>query len=382
MKIGIIEFLYHHIFLYSLALIAKACGAKVTIFTTSHIYGLVAPLFGKRVNEFDWIFKNDKETRWAFLKRVQFMSSKLDLLFVNTLQGTLFSPIYTQFKPKCKAILVMGRVTDWFEPEIQVQILRNFCNRSYRCLIPYVFAKRILPIYDAVVVHTIPFKEYLERHGYKRNVYVLPYAIYEKPEYEILKSNNDRVKFLVTGSLERIRRDYEGLLNAFEIVWNSGFENAELTLLGRPEDKYGIKIMSRAKSLRNRGYKIKYFYKYIPEDIYNNEVCSANILINPVRPEMYAHGMFMSGLVEAIRHAKPGVYPTSFYVPTELSSSSLFYDKIEELHDLLLNTFLKNRQTLENLSQNAILNTEPFSLQKVASYFQEKIIKQFLSYQN
>lgn len=73
---------------------------------------------------------------------------------------------------------------------------------------------------------------------------------------------------------------------------------------------------------------------------------SADIIINPIRLKNYPYGGFTAGLVEAIRHAKLGIYPARFQILEELTSSSLFYNKIEELPDLIKN-LLDNRELLQ-----------------------------------
>ena len=99
------------------------------------------------------------------------------------------------------------------------------------------------------------------------------------------------------------------------------------------------------------------------------------MVICPIKQETYPYGGFTAGLVEAIRHAKPGVYPNGYIVPNELLSSSLFYDKIEELPKLIENNFLNSAVFLGNLLKNTRANSEKFSLQHVSNYFQESILQ-------
>ncbi len=102
------------------------------------------------------------------------------------------------------------------------------------------------------------------------------------------------------------------------------------------------------------------------------------MVICPIKLETYPYGGFMACLVEAMRQAKPGIYPTGYIVLKEVETSSLFYERIEELPNLIENKILNNRESLEKLSKNAIINSEKFSLQQVTNYFKESVVKKLL----
>jgi len=363
-EIGILEFLYHHIFLYSLASVAKNSGANVTIFTTEKIYRLVAPLFKDNVKKYIWMIKGEDEKLSHFLRRVETIASqKIDLLFLNTLQGGVgLHFLFWLFNPKCKTILVAGRATGWFGDKYR------FSLRRYK----HFMKKRILPKFNAIVVHTQTLKDYALAHHYGKEIFVLPFSIYGGNA--VVKTDTEKIKFIVPGSITEYRRDYDSLLNAFEKIWYSA-KNIKLTLLGWPNGEYGKKIIGRCRCLRQQEFNIQFYDEYIPEEVFRNETISADVIINPIRLKNYPHGMFTSGLVEAIRHAKPGIYPTGYIVPKELLSSSLFYDRIEELPHLIENKILNSRESLEKLSKNAIINSEKFSLQRVTNYFREYLLK-------
>lgn len=123
MNIGVLEFRCHHIFLYSLASVAKNSGANVTIFTTKDLYALVVPLFKDTINGYRWIIRNESEKLLHFLKRVETVANQeIDLLFVNTLQGSVRPYIsYFLFNPTCRKVLGTGRVTKWFGSEYHLQ---------------------------------------------------------------------------------------------------------------------------------------------------------------------------------------------------------------------------------------------------------------------
>lgn len=373
-KVGILEFLYHHIFLYSLASVARKSGAEVTIFTTENLYHLVAPLFGNESEDYRWFIRFSQEGLRAFLKRVEkIASTELDLLFVNTLQGGAPDWLtYWTFAPKCKTVLVTGRITDWFGDSYRLAPQRDIKGLLHHNTQRFV-TRRTLPRYDGIVVHTETMKDYALRHRYDKDVFVLPFSVFEGSPPG--NGNSGKVKFVVTGKISDYRRDYDELLDAFEKLWSSGRSEISLTLLGWPQGSYGERIIGRCRLLKQRGFNIRFFEHYIPEEIFMDEIADADVLINPIKPDTYIHGMFMSGLVEAIRHAKPGIYPLGYTVPEAFLSSSLFYNRIEELPELIANNFLDNPRFLKELSRQAVANSEAYSLERISDYFKDTVLE-------
>lgn len=376
MKIGIVEILYHQVFLYSLASVARESGADVTIFTTKKLYNLVIPLFTDRIKNYRWVIKRENESRTSFLKRVEKIANKeIDLLFVNTIQGNSCYPFYF-FNPKCKSILVTGRVTEWFGDKFKLISfnLKSLLNCNLQCIL----RKKILTKYEAVIVHTETLKDYALAKGYMKDIFVLPFTVYNS--ITPLKRIEKKLKFVVTGSIAKHRRDYDGLLKAFEETWNHSHKDVCLTLLGQPIGEYGERIINRCRLMKEQGFDIQFYNEYIPEEIFNREITSSDIIVNPIRLQNYRYGCFTAGLVGAIMHAKPGIYPAGFIVPKELLSSSLFYGGINKLDYLIEQKILNNdRGILEKLSKNAKENSEKYSLQEITIAFKDlcrRIIKE------
>lgn len=130
--------------------------------------------------------------------------------------------------------------------------------------------------------------------------------------------------------------------------------------------------------MKEQGFGIKFYNEYIPEEVFKPEIVASDLIINPIKLETYQYGGVTGGFVEAIRQGKPGIYPTGYIVLKEVETSSLCYERIEELPNLIENKILNNRESLEKLSKNAIINSEKFSLQQVTNYFRESVVKKLL----
>lgn len=372
MKIGMLEFLYHHIFLYSLAIVAKESGADVTIFTTKKLYNLVIPLFKDKIKNYRWVIKREDESRTSFLKRVEgIVNKEIDLLFINTIQGNLCFQSIT-FRPKCKNILVTGRVEEWLGNKYKPNTFRprGFIGYNMR----YFSRKIILRRFNNLLVHTESLKNYVVKKGYKKEVFVFPFTIYNGDVK--LKVDFRRIKFIVLGAVDETRRDYILILKIFEKIFKCKNKNIELVLLGRTMGNYGKKIIEYSQQLQKRGVNIKFYNKYVPEDVYYKETISSDIIINPIRLEKYPHGGYTAGMVDAIRYGKPGIYPNGYIVEKRLISSSMFYRDNDDLYHLI-KKIINNKIFLENLVIKAKENSEKFSLENMTKYFRENILEKF-----
>jgi glycosyltransferase involved in cell wall biosynthesis len=187
----------------------------------------------------------------------------------------------------------------------------------------------------------------------------------------------DKLNFITIGTLNHKRRDYDGLLDAFERLFDSGTKKFTLTLLGAPVDRRGFQLIDRCKTLMEKGLDINYYTEYIHEDVVNEKILSADVIINPNYVDMYGRGTF-GAIVKAMQFAKPGIYPANSLHHEELISSSLIYNNIEELPGII-EDLLINPENLKKLSQNALINSEKFSFKAVAKKFQESVLKSHLT---
>jgi len=147
-------------------------------------------------------------------------------------------------------------------------------------------------------------------------------------------------------------------------------------VLGAPIESRGWQIVDRCRKLIAKGLDITFYTEHVPEEQIVEQISSADILISPNHVSMYGTGTF-GAIVKAIQFAKPGIYPVNSLHHEELTSSSLFYDKIEELPSIIEN-LLSDPESIKELSQKAHINSEKFSLDKVAKDFQEYVLKKYL----
>lgn len=372
-NIGVMELHADAEIIFYEASLAKYCNANVTIFTTKLQYERVLPFFKNDKDDYTWIIQQEGEKLPGFLKRIEeYCNNKIDLLFANTFYVFPHHQIYYYlFRPKSKIVQVAGRIEYWFGEwyPLKFNSIKEFIL-SILFNISQFIRKRTLPKLDGLWVENKDAYKYAVLKGYNKNIACLPYQYYMGmiPSHE----HSDKLKFITIGTLNNHRRDYTGLLDTFETLFDSGRKNITLTLLGAPVDRKGFQIIDRCRRLIEKGLDIKYYNEYVPEDVVNEEILSADIIINPNYVSMYGRGTF-GAIVKAMQFAKPAIYPINSLYHEELISSSLFYNKIEELPGIIEN-LLNNPDKLKELSTNALVNSEKFSLKIVAQKFQESLL--------
>ena len=386
-NIGILEIKYHHIYLYNLCKICKTENTEVTVFTTPNIFLKLKQHLGD-LSQFKFIIKKENENYTAFLRRVEKICNKeIDLLFVNTIQGNLLDLFhFLRFSAKTKKILTIHNINLWLKPKITLKIKNGnhypVIMRTINSDVSSMIRRLILSKYDAINVLYPPMKNYiLENTSYKKDIYTIPYSFYE----ELLPSQktHDDIRFVIPGVIREGRGDYESLIEIFRRIFPK-YSNIELYLLGYPKDKYGDKIIQQCKKLEDQGFKVYYFNKPIPYNIWRNIFIESDIAIFPFKKyfaydsnniELWGTTKASGSIFECIQYAKPFIVPYYFNLMEEVKTSALKYKNFEDLKKLI-EYLINNKEKINYLKKEAINNSKKFSLQNVQKYFKEEILKE------
>ncbi len=382
--IGILEYNYHSIYLYTLARICKTKHTTVTLFTTKKILSLIEPHL-KNKKEYTIILKEDNESIHHFLKKVQTICNEnIDILFVNTIQETLKDlPHYITFKTRCPMILTVHDANTWLKPHIVLDLSKPM--RTLDTIISTLLIKKIiLKKYAAINVVYPPIKDYIQQHtSYKKPVFTLPFNFYDADQQpQQTKRNPDKIVFLAPGEIIKTRRDHILLLDVFEEVFKEYPAVASLVVLGRPVGAHGRRIIKRCEQLKQQNYDVTWFTEFIPEETYIAHYHNADIIIAPIKLDTHSLGTIReifgttkaSGApYEAIQYAKPIILPQAFNLPKELQTSAITYQFSEDLKQKIIN-LLQNPHILSQLQINAYINAQKFSLPVLQEYFENNLL--------
>ncbi len=373
-SIAVLEIYSHHVFVHTLTSILLKCGFDVTIYTLPRIFDDLVPLFKDIERNVKWVTCGKNENEWQFMRRITpEIDKKHDLLFINSVQGFRIG-LFFLFKNQIKTIAGAGRISEFFGIKYKFfghASLRKFLHHNYTRML----LQKCIPRYEAIFVHTDQAHNFALEHGYKKPIIKLPFSLY-KGGVSVDKSEKKVWEFVVTGSIIKSSRDHMGVLDAFEKLWKSGRSDINLTILSSPRNPYAYQVYDRMVKLDEAGFPIRYFDGWLKESVFLEAANRADFFLSPLHVSYYSCGELTSGIVETIRQGKPGIYPSEYILDPEIRDSSMFYDHIEDLPDLI-EDLLNDREKVTLLSENAIKNSEKYTVDTVAPKLKE-IITQIL----
>lgn len=384
-NIGILEVHCHVKYLYTTCKICKTKNTNVTIFTTKDLLARLERYL-ENIDQYDIVLKKNNEGIHSFLKRVEkICNQKIDLLFVNTIQVTNFYlPRFFGFNPRCKKIITVHTANAWLNQKPAFNLKKPILTLDTN-LSSFIVSKFILPKYDAINVLYAPIKDYiLKETDYNKKIFILPFNFFDN-KIKVDKKKGKKIQFVIPGQIEEHRRDYEVVIDAFEKLFNNYNEEISLYLLGYPVGDYGKHILKRCGTMKEKGYNIFTFDRFVSEEKYNEIISNSDFIISPVKIETGSWGLIeekygftkASAIVfEAIQYAKPLVIPADFNMIKELKSSTLKYSDSKDLENVLTKV-ISNKQNIDNLKQKAYANSQMFSLEVLQDYFENNILKGF-----
>jgi hypothetical protein len=382
-EIGILEIYCHVKFLYTLSRICKTEKSNVTIFTTKEIF-LKMETYLENKSDYNIVLKKENESKHSFVKRVEkICNEKIDLLFVNTIQTTCLNfPHFFGFKPKCKMILTIHTANAWFDtkPVFSIKKIFRTIDTNLSTIIIHTI---VLPKYNAINVIYSPIKDYiLKKTNYKKNVFTFPFGFFNDKIDISASKKNDKLIIVVPGQIEEHRRDYNVVLDAFENLFKKFNKEIMLYLLGYPVGIYGNFILKRCKKFKDRGFNIKYYDSFVPEDEYNEIMKDVDLIITPIRiksrgagviTETYGETKGSAAVFEVIQYAKPSIVPEKFNLLKELDTSTLKYKNRKDLEKILIE-LIESKDKLEKLKQEAYKNSKKFTINVFQDYFFKEIL--------
>ena len=220
-------------------------------------------------------------------------------------------------------------------------------------------------------------KELALSSGYDGPIHHMPFSLHV-PICKDIELPKNKVNFLITGSITSRSRDYFAILELFEKIWDSGVKTAVLTVLSSPRTDYGFKVYNEMQRLEGKGYPIRYFAGWIPEEEFVSQSAKADFLIAPILKEYYGAGEITSVEVESVRMGIPAFYPEWYYVDHDRLDSSILYSSFTHLHKLIME-FVSDTSRVESIRLRALKNVENLSVEPVSKKLSEFLNQQIFS---
>jgi hypothetical protein len=375
-RIAIIEIYSHHVFVHTLAASLLASGHKVTVYVSHRIFKDLAPMFTVGEIKPTFCVSKKNENDFSFLRRIKLqIEREHDLLFINSVQGYRIGYFYL-LKFKIPTIAAAGRISEFFGSHYKFLGFSTFRQILHHNYTKYLLPK-IIKRFSGLIVHTQKARELAFSNGYNRPIHCMPFSLHVFNYPDIIRPKN-KIHFLITGSLSARSRDYFAILDLFEKIWDSGVKTAELTVLSSPRTDYGFKVYNEMQRLEDKGYPIRYFSGWIPEEEFVSQSSKADFLIAPILKEYYGAGEITSVEVESVRMGIPAFYPDWYYVDHGRLDSSIFYSSFAHLHTMIME-FVSDTSRVESIRLRALKNAETFSVDQVSKKLSEFLNQQIFN---
>lgn len=152
-----------------------------------------------------------------------------------------------------------------------------------------------------------------------------------------------KVTIAIIGNIEKRRRNYDIVYQAFANLSDKLESEVELLLLGRPIGYYGRSTIKRFKKLNRGHFKVTAFNAFIPQDTFEAYIEKTHFLIIPAYKrthyklfkELYGYTKISGNVNDMITYSKPAIIPSSYPLPANLESVAETYESKGDLIKLL-----------------------------------------------
>ena len=371
-KIAIIEIYSHHVFVDTISTVLANSGYHVDVYLSNKVFLEGEPLFLK--NNINYNVSSKNESDYSFLRRIKpNIEANNDLLIINTIQGSKIL-LYYLVKFNIRTIAGAGRISEFFRKGYKFAHFDTFRDLAYYNYSLF-FLRKIIQRLDGIIVHTQQANDYAISNGFNKPIHKMPFAL-NNYNNQFFHKTSKNVNFIVTGAIENISRDIEGMLDAFELAW-AEIGNFNLTILSRPKGRFGNLIIIRMREIAKKGFPIKFYDSWIPEDIYNNELAKADFIIAPIKKNYYGSGELTSATVESIKHSIPAIYPDWYRPEPKLENCSLYFSTIKDLKRVIVK-LCNEKDLVSYYKKKSILNFKDYRFaqesKKITAFLNENKI--------
>lgn len=336
MKTGIFD-TEHFETVYPLIRIFDVEENVLTIFTNQEVHTMLKQLLGDRINRYYWVVQESGESNITFIWRMHAYLNRLqpDLFIYSTVKDNhLLHARLLKMHPTMRSILTLHAINSMSRFVFSFQIRR---------LIRSIGSIHLFRTVKELNVLSSTMKAYLQGQLTKpRPIHNLPGAIYEGDATQI--SIEGEIRLVVPGSVDRERRDYDEVFRLLDQA-EKEMLRLDVILLGAPSGEYGEAIISRANR-RKSVYTGIYSYSVgtVPMNEFDRQMRRSHFVFIPAVKESYAYdhtreiygeSKTSGNIFDAVKYARPLIYPAHLAIPEEMQNSGFRYTDIETVIELL-----------------------------------------------
>lgn len=349
-QIGIIEIFEKNHEVADLCRIATADGQnKVTLYTTKEIAGVVKMELVDDNNMVTIITKPKNESLWSFMKQIQAESSTLQLLIANTLTHWTFY----FFNPKCLFGGYFYNLNWWFYDTHSIKnnfkkifSLKNWFaeNPVYHILTGAFIRKKIALKCNFALFEYKPLIDELltnSKYTWDKPTYFFPNRPFD-PSYKI-KDRSKRFVLALPGQVQKMRRNYDQVLEIYKYLDNSLKNKFKLIIIGRERGQYGKKIHEKCDNLIKEGWDIKFTKRFVDPDAFSNYMLQSHMMVAPLkfdfidytRTEIYTYTKGTGSFSDGLKYGLPTLAPEKYNVYPDIEDFFFLYKNSKHLAEIV-----------------------------------------------
>lgn len=373
MKIALIELDFHVDSVDGICKVFEGSPHSLVIFTTKKNHSTLS----KRsyANKHTWVLIEGNK-KLDFLTQNREKINSCDGVFINTISSDFGCFAKFDFKPT--TILRIHNAYKIFAPWNHLKIYPN--PLGIWKAISYTFREIIWDkfwYYRPIVVSKIDYFTFpdkaimeflLEKKIIPKNKIapVLPIKVFDETvKFKINQS--DSINFTIPGGVDKRRRDYLPVLEAFKILLPKTNKKISISFLGKCNSAYGKKIIYEFKKLSGDNFVVKSFSDFVPQADFDTIMNETDVVISPVNAdgltqiygEVYGKTKISGSITDVVLFPKPLILPSTYLLNENLNTIFDTYDSPKSLSSLLLDYVNdkkrieeKTIQIFENLKQN------------------------------
>lgn len=375
--IVVIEFDYHSEVLLSSLLILQKLPLKIYLFTTVKIWNIISKS-AKHDNLIVLLAENHSKVKGLIINNLNIITNSKTVLF-NTAASHF--KLFSSINYKAPVILRIHNANTYLNatksinPKLSFFYIWKDC--SYLVLhglfkLEMFYRKQFIKKrvnYFLFPTHSI--KNYVLEQGYLKPEKILP-----PTPYVFLKNGGENrvskesVNIVIIGGIDKRRRNYNEVLNAFKYLAPKLKIRVTFSLLGRPYGFYGKGIAASFKKLESDLFKVNTFENYVPQPIFDELSNQADFLIIPtvretrykLYKELYGYTKVSGSVNDMVIYKKPSLIPAFYPIDQALKPHVGTYDNEKDLI-LVLENWIEKRE-FQSYSFKTII--DDYKLESVA----------------
>jgi len=372
-KIAIIELDYHVECVNTLCKVFLDSPHSIIFYTKLDIYSEL--IKDKRFLQYEWRILRHKESVKDFILNFQDEINTCDVVFFDTLASNFkfFSEI--SFLPK--TIVRIHNTNTYLNPLKNLWIKLSFFYlfkdfshffRETILNLDWYYRAKCIQKFDYLCFPDQTITDYVLQNKLTDASKVcqpIPLTVND-PIFFKSKPIDKEFYFTVPGSIDKRRKDYTVLYNAFKNAIPLFKTRVVLTLAGKPKGRYGDNIIKKFKELESDFFHLQTFENRVSQSQFNLVMKQTDCIIAPILKyakytlykEVYGQTKISGSMSDIIQYGKPGIFPDTYPISIVYKDVIKQYTSVDDLTNLVLNQVsLRIGLSEEDFKPNSIENT-------------------------